>query len=923
MMSDWLKKRKERKRRISEQVKLDKQKMRARKEEINQLPEAERAKAKASDKADKKAAQAAFKEELKAMDKPGRSAAKKERKMYRKIKNRPARAIGWSVFVLLVAVVVAKVGPTVSDMASTMSGKGIEITPGTKEGKAAREAGERLSEQIAEEGIVLLKNEDQSLPVADKKVNVFGTSSFNFRYGGGGSGGSDTSRAISLYDGLKEAGISYNPKLYEFYQEQPDVKDTTGESDTGLMAIVKMLASGDKDSDEPAVDYLTEDVLKQAQEYSHHALLTIASSGVESSDMTDEQLQLTKNKKDLIKKVAENFDNVTVVINAGNTLELGYLEKFPSIKSIVWVGTPGPYGTRALGNVLAGNVNPSGRLADTYAYEVSSAPATENFGSYAYANHDKHFVNYQEGIYVGYRFYETYYENDEEGYRKAVQFPYGHGLSYTDFDWRIVDEQFDKERITVSVEVTNTGELAGKDVLQLYFSAPYYNGGIEKSAIELAAYAKTKELAPKESQIVELSFATNEMASYDAVKEQAFVLDKGTYGIKLAKNVHQIVHTMTYDNPEKLVIKEDEKTGTEIRNLFDANANDQTYLSRGDWEGTYPSDKQVNDKAPQFVLDEANKEVSKTDSNAPELGQDNGIKLADLKGLPYDDQKWEAFLSQFTMEELMSLYTEGAYKTNAIERLGVPATVLLDGPAGINFFFKPVEAAAYPTEVVIASTWNDDIAYEWGAAVGKEARALGVHGWYAPAMNIHRTAKGGRNFEYFSEDPLLSGKMAAAVTRGSQDQGVIVFMKHFAMNDQETNARSGLYVWANEQSMRELHLKPFEITVKEGGTYGAMSSFSYLNGQWAGANPTLLNDLLREEWGFEGMVSSDAVFGFMHADDAVVSGNDLMLDIMSKSANRKRLEKAYKADPESIGNGLKTSAHNTLYALLQTYLFED
>jgi beta-glucosidase len=920
-MKEWLQARKARKKKIVAEVKKDRIQLKEEKAAIMALPQAEQEAAKKVLKQKQKAKKVEYKEQLQTADKAQKKQLKKEHRLYKKIKNRPRRGIIWSVIVLAILTIVVKVGPTVKDMAETMSGKGIELAEDSKASSKARSDGEKVSEKIADEGIVLLKNEQQSLPLADKKVNVFGVSSFGFRYGGGGSGGSDTSRAISLYDGLEEAGLAYNKDLYDFYMERPEVKDTTGKSDTGLMAIAKMMVSKE-DGDEPEIDYLTKDIVKQATDYSQNAVIVLASAGVESSDMDQSQLKLTENKKALIKQVAENFENVTIVINSGNTLELGYLEEFPTIRSIVWVGTPGPYGTRSLGNVLAGKINPSGRLTDTYAYQIDSAPASENFGSYKYDNLDKHFVNYQEGIYIGYRFYETFYEQNEAGYEKAVQFPYGYGLSYTNFDWKLVDTKMNEKTISLDVEVTNIGESAGKDVLQLYFSAPYTKNGIEKSAIELGAYGKTKLLKPNEKEIVTLTFSTNDMASYDMNDKEAYVLEEGTYKIKLGKNVHDITETVEYHNPKEIVIKEDAQTGTQIQNQFEKNANEQTYLSRNDWEKTYPSDDNLNYTAPTFVLDEVNKQRTDSKMTMPKFEQENGIKLEDLKDLSYDDPKWDDFLAQFSVEELMDFYTQGAYKTNAVERLGVPATVLLDGPAGINFFFKPVKAAAYPTEIVIASTWNDQLAYEWGQSVGKEARAMGVHGWYAPAMNIHRTAQGGRNFEYFSEDPLLSGKMAASVTKGSQDQGVIVFIKHFAMNDQETNARSGLYVWANEQAMRELHLKPFEIAVKEGGTYGAMSSFSFLNGQWAGANSTLLNDVLRKEWGFEGIVSSDAVFGFMHADDAVVSGNDLMLDIMSKTANKKRLKQAYKKDPSGIANGLKTSAHNALYAILQTYIFE-
>lgn len=913
--------RKELKQVIKEQYKADKAQQVVRKREFKEMVEEDRVQAKKDDQVAKQQAKASYKTELKQASKAERKVLKKERKIYRKIKNTPIRRSIWVVVLGLVLFVGVKFGPTIGDMYTTMSGKGIDLTTNTPAAKAAREAGESVSEEIANEGIILLKNEEQHLPLADKKMNVFSTAAFNFRYGGGGSGGSDTSRAISLFDGLKNAGIEPNEKLRSFYEELPEIKDMATAGGTGLIQVVKSMSAKGSD-DEPTIDYLTEEVLKEAQSYSNNAMILIASSGVESSDMAPEELKLTENKRQLIAKVSETFENVTIVINSGNTLELGFIEEFPQIKSVLWVGTPGPYGTNALGNVLTGKTNPSGRTTDTYAYDISSAPATENFGNYEYENLDKAFVNYQEGIYIGYRYYETFYENDEAAYQKAVQYPFGYGLSYTDFAWKVTDKEFNDKEIKVAVEVTNTGKVSGKEVVQLYYSAPYLAGSLEKSAISLGAYGKTQFLAPGEKEIIELSFPTNNMASYDSAKEEAYVLDQGKYQIKLARNVHEITESFDYEIAKRKVIKVDLTTGTTLENKFAEGAGEFDYLTREDWEGSYPSDKDLNHQAPQFVLDEVAKEPTDSKLPMPAYGKDNGLKLADLKGLAYSNPKWDEFLDQLTKEEMVNYVTHGAYKTDEIDRLGIPGTVLLDGPAGINFFFKKTEAASYPTEVVLASSWNDALAYKMGEAVGNESRAYGIHGWYAPGMNLHRTAQGGRNFEYFSEDPIISGKMAGGLISGAQDQGVIVFMKHFAMNDQETNARSGLYVWANEQSIRELHLKPFEMTVKEVNVLGAMSSFSYINGKWSGANPELLNDVLRDEWGFEGFVSSDAVFDFMHADDAIVSGNDLMLDIMSASTNKKRVEKAYKKDPSGTAKGLRDSTKRVLYTILKTYLFE-
>ncbi|TVX89766.1 glycoside hydrolase family 3 N-terminal domain-containing protein [Paenibacillus agilis] len=921
-MLDYFKKKRADKKQLVLKVREDQAKLRERKKEIAAMPEAERKAAIEQDRVMQQEQKQQRTIEMKAMSRKERKAAKKEAKRYKKIKNRPWRITGWSIIAAAVVLLFAQIGPTALNIFDALSGKHITAVTDSPEAIAARAHGEKVAEEIANEGIVLLKNEAKHLPLQDKKVNVFGIDALTLRYGGGGSGAGDTSRAVTLFDGFKNAGISYNPELYALYQEVgKEAGVNTGES-VGFIQVVKGML-GSTSADEPNVDYLTADVIAQAKTYSENAVIVIASESVEASDATVEQLRLTDNKRALIDKVAKSFDNVTIVINAGNALELGFVEEYESIKSVLWIGTPGPYGANALGNIMAGNINPSGRITDTYVYDNTTAPASENFGDYDYSNLDYSFLNYQEGIYVGYRFYETYYAGNEAGYQETVLYPYGYGLSYTDFDWKVVNHKLSKDKVELQVEVKNVGDMAGKDVVQVYYSAPYIPGGIEKSAIEMATFAKTSLLEPGQSEMLTLTFDTREMASYDMETEEAYVLDPGTYTIKVARNVHDIVESFNLELTDKMVFEKDEDTGTAYKNQFELAEGELTYLSRNDWKGTYPSDDNISYEAPQYVLDAFSQEIKDSNLEMPVFGADNGLMLEDLKGLAFDDPKWDAFLDQFTLEEMFEYVANGAYHTMAVERLGVPKTLLMDGPAGFSYFFKPVTAASYPSEVVIASTWNKDLAYRMGEAVGKEARAYGIQGWYAPGMNIHRTAQGGRNFEYFSEDPVLSGKIAAAMINGAQDQGIITFMKHFALNDQETNARSGNLIWANEQAIREIYLKPFEITVKESKPLGAMSSFSIIGTKWAGANSVLLNDILRKEWGFDGFVSSDAVFGFMKAPDAVVAGNDLMLDIMSASTNEKRLKEAYEKDPSGIANGVRTSVHHVLYTILRTYLFES
>ena len=898
-----------------QRVSEDKAKRKERKQEIASLPEAERKAAIASHKQLQKEQKQQRKEELISLSRKERKVAKKEAKMYKKIKNRTRRITGWSVVAVLLLTTGVTTGPTVASLVENMTGKHITINTTSAEGVEARKAADVVSEEIANEGLVLLKNENNSLPLADKKINVFGSTAFTFKYGGGGSGASDQTRAVNLFDALKQAGIEYNQELYDYYAGLPELEGATGKSNTGLVQVIKGMLSSDDAAGEPDV---TDGALAQAKEYSDNAMIIIQSDAVEASDVSSDQLKLSDEMHDLIEKIAENFRNVTIIVNAGNTLELGFVDEYPSIQSVLWVGTPGPFGTNSLAKVLSGEINPSGRITDTYVYDVESSPASENFGDYQYENLDKAFINYEEGIYVGYRFYETYYQGNEEGYKQTVQYPFGSGLSYTTFDWNVVSQQLNKDSIELKVEVKNTGKVAGKDVAQLYFSAPYTPGGIEKASINLATFGKTKLLEPGASEILTIKYDTRDMASYDMLNEN-YILEKGTYQIKLGKNVHEIVSTLNFELPQDIVYKTDADTGTEYKNRFTQSENELTVLSRNDWEGTYPSDKDDSKVASDKVIERVQGHEFNDNLEMPTTGADNGLKLEELKGVDYDDPKWDEFLDQLTVDQMIDYVSNGAYHTGAIDELGIPNTVLMDGPAGFSFFFKKFEAGAYPTEIVIASTWNKDLAYEMGEIVGKEAKAYGIQGWYAPAFNIHRTAQGGRNFEYMSEDPVLNGMIGASLTKGAEDQDVTVFMKHFAMNEQETNARSGILVWSNEQAMREIHLRPFEMTVKEAGVTGAMSSFSYIDGEWA--NPELLNGILRDEWGFEGVVSSDAVFGFMESQKAITSGNDLMLDILSVPKNKKRLEEAYDEHPEAVTAGLKNSMHNSLYATLKTYLF--
>lgn len=904
-------------------AKAEKAQRKARKDQLAAMPPDERRLAIAADRSAAKAAKAQAKAERKAarktMTRPQRRADRRDARINRKVRNRPRRAVGWGVFGVVVVVVAVVAVPYIRDFSGLLS---IHVDTDTPAGEAARAHGLEVAEEISDEGIVLLKNDEGLLPLSgagsESKLNVFSFASFNLRYGGGGSGGADQTSAVSLYEALDLQEVAYNPALKET-MEKAGAK-TVEDNASGLMQVVSMVV-GTGGQQEPAPDYLTDDVMADAKSYSDVALVVLGNDGVEMIDFEPQQLQLGDSERELLDRVTETFDNVVVVINSGNQMELGFLDDYPQIKSAIWIGTPGPLGAVSLAKVLDGEVNPSGHLTDTYAYDVLTAPATKNFQATKYDNAKRSFINYEEGIYVGYRFYETYFAGDEAGYESAVQFPFGYGMSYTTFDWEVGETSRTEEEVSIPIQVVNTGERAGKDVVQVYYSAPYVEGGVEKSAVVLAGYGKTGLLDPGASETVTITFPLRDMASWD-VERGAYVLEAGDYDIHVSTDVHSPVATSTVRVEEDVFYDTDEVTGTQLENRFDDAAGGLTYLSRADWDGTYPGLVAPSTTASEELLAAMYPQIEPLEGAAPTTGADNGLTLADLKGLEYDDPQWDDYLDQFTADEQIDLFSRGGWRTVPVERLGVPGSVLLDGPAGINFFFGDVTAASYPTAVVIASTWNDQLAYDLGEAVGEEANAYGVQGWYAPGMNLHRTSLGGRNFEYYSEDPLLSGKMGAAMVAGAESRGVITFMKHFVLNDQESAARSGVNVFTNEQALRELYLRPFEITVKEGGASGAMSSFIHVGPTWSGGNEALLQGVLRDEWGFDGVVSSDAVLGgFMNPTLAVRNGNELMLTAMP-SSTVKEMRAAYRADPVGIGQGLRDRTHTIAYSLLQTDLFD-
>lgn len=783
-----------------------------------------------------------------------------------------------------------------------------------------------IANQIESEGIVLLKNDD-ALPLEARKVNVFGAASCSIAFAGAaGSGAVRSSDAIGFYDALTNAGIEYNEALYNAYAGFSGTK-----YDLGLLGyiitVLKQFFGGGQS--EMPISRISESVWEDAREYSDTAIIVIGRVGTEMKDLSIETLNLTAEEEQMIEKVCEEFPEVIVVFNISNIMDMSWLEDYDSIKAAMIMWLPGEVGTDSVGKVLTGEVNPSGKLVDTISYDIEDHPASENFGNYMYKGIlgiPKYFVNYSEGIYVGYRYFETFAP-------EKVQYPFGFGLSYTDFEWDITDFEADSEEITATVNVTNTGNVAGKEVVQMYFSAPYYEGGIEKSAIELAAYGKTKLLAPGESETLTISFATEDMASYDSKNEEAWVLDKGEYKIRIAHDIRTFEESFTYTVDEKIVYKTDNNSGNEIGNLFEQAEGDLTYLSRSDAKGTYPAPP-ADYSAPDIVKNSDQRPAPTTEGTAPKTGVKYADGVITLSDVAKDESLWDAFLDQLTVDEMIALITDCGYETTAVERLGIPSTSDNDGPScvkGSGGLLYSDCGLAFPVATALACTWNDELAEDFGEIIGDEANQLGTHVWYAPGCNIHRSPQGGRNNEYYSEDPLLSGRMSAAVTRGAQSKDIIVTVKHFAANEQETNRQSnGLYTWLSEQSLREIYLEPFEISVKEGGAKGIMSAYNRIGAEWCGGSKALITDLLRNEWGFDGFVITDASIdltgnGYLDPVLAVYARNDgilTMIYVVSAPQTILSLKLAYKKDPIGMGNAMRLCVYDICRMKMQTAAFE-
>ena len=831
-----------------------------------------------------------------------------------------------------------------------------------------------LAKEVQSEAITMLKNDDSNLPLSNKKVNVFGWGSTNPVYGGTGSGSmSDQYDTVSLLDGMKEAGLETNADLTKLYTDYRADRPVVG------------MWSQDWTLPEVPADQYSDSLISDAKSFSDEAVVVITRVGGEGADLPTNMkaktityknnskdyddfqdgehfLQLSKTERDMIDLVTKNFDKVTLVYNGANAFQFDFLSNYPQIKSVLWCPPAGQTGFSALGDVLAGETNPSGKTSDTFVKDLTKTPVFNNTdgaaaassssvgadGAFIYDNVDDlaakytgftgqettvlpSFVNYVEGIYVGYKFYETAADEGLINYDDTVIYPFGYGLSYTSFEQKMGDVSHKDGKVTFDVTVTNTGDTAGKDVVEVYYNPPYTDGGIEKASKNLVAFEKTGKLEPGASETVKIEFDDDDMASYDNKDAKAWVLEKGDYAISIQSDSHHVIDskrinvadTITYDS-ESNTHNDDQTVAT---NQFDYAAGDVTYLSRANHFANYaeataaPTNFSMSDEVKAAFTNNGNYDPTKYDDDSDEMpttGAKNGLRLADMYGKDYDDADWEKLLDQLTFDDMDNLIANGGYGTPAVSSVGKIQLTDADGPASLNNNFTGVGSIGFPASTAFACTWNKDLAKQFGEMIGDMAHDMHVAGWYAPAMNIHRGAFSGRTFEYFSEDSLLSGVMASHEIAGAKKKGVYSFMKHFALNDQETNRSNMVCTWADEQAIREIYLKPFEMSVKEGGAQAVMSSFNYIGYTYAGASNNLLNTVLRDEWGFKGFVLTDYFggYGYQNGDQEIRNGNDSML------ATTKITNHITDKSATSV-KAMRTAAHNILYTAANSWQYAD
>ena len=862
------------------------------------------------------------------------------------------RKEAWLAALLAVVIIINMIcfGP-MSALISLVSGSG-QVTEATTEKAAA------VAQQIAEEGFVLLENENNLLPLQEtKKLNLFGWASTNPVYGGSGSGGiNDLFPIVSLEQGLTNAGFELNTELHDFYLDY-----------AANRAAVSITAQN-WNLPEPPVQLYPDGMIENAKAFSDTAVIVISRlAGEGHSDIPQDMstaiydnnsdsyndfeagehyLQLSQTEEDMVNLVCQAFDRVILVYNGAYAFELGFVEELPSIQAVVWAPGAGNVGFNALGGILNGSVNPSGKTNDTFVYDIDSAPYYNNAEKRDYANmldmtvegmnagvptnYAPAFINYTENIYVGYKYYETAAEEGTIDFDSIVQYPFGFGLSYTTFEQKMSDLNVSDTGVSFDVAVTNTGSQAGKDVVEVYYNPPYTNGGIEKASANLIRYEKTELLEPGASQTITISFDLEEMASYDEKDAGCYVLEAGEYVISIKSDSHNELDSRTLTQSSAVSYDESNPRSSDFtaatNQLQDAQGN-AVYLSRADHFANYdeataaPSDLDLPEEYVEGYHLNANYDPTayiNPDDEMPVTGASGNLKLTDLRGKAYDDPLWDQLLDQLTVDEMSNMIALSGYQTPAIESIGKVQNVDCDGPAAINNNFTGAGSIGFPIEVVIACTWSHEMAEKWGEIMGLMSKEMNSTGWYAPGMNTHRSAFTARNYEYFSEDGVLAGWMAADAVAGALTQGVYSTIKHYVMYD--CNGKM-VCAWSTEQAMREIYFKPFEIAVKKGGANAAMASWAFIGNKWVGEMSSVMKTILRDEWGFRGFVVSDFFrnngHGFMNADMALANGVDAMLSTFAGGPNQV-------TDKSAASNVryMREATHNILFTTANSWAYD-
>lgn len=899
-------------------------------------------------------------------------------------------AVAWVLAVLAVANIICY-GPMNGIVSGVLNASKAEISDDV--------AGNSLAviRETGEEGMVLVKN-DGLLPLGSEitNLNLFGWASVCPVYSGTGSAasGDGSDQVISILQSLTDAGYMLNADLVNMYlgyrSERPSIS----------------MNSQDWTLPEPTLDAYTPDLMSGAAAFSDTAIIVIGRSGGENADLPTDMyavihgtydvaqtdavpdsfkgnygytsgiynnngdyddfepgehyLELSRTEEDLVELVCSNFEKVIVVINANNAMELGWVDDYDSIGAVILAPGTGVSGMAALGEILNGSVNPSGKTVDTYLKDLTAAPTWNNSGNSGNHLYDNvsdmvkqigrndntfhgviSFVDYVEGIYMGYKYYETASDDGVIQYEDYVQYPFGYGLSYTTFTQQITDFSKSGNSVKVEVTVTNTGAAAGKEVVELYYTPPYINGGIEKASVNLIDFGKTQLLEPGASEKLTFEIPLENMASFDSscVKTEAggYILEAGEYTISIRSDSHTVLDEKTFTVDSDIDYSETGRStdGITAVNLFGYAEGGKEFLSRKDGFANYstvtaaPSDLSLSKDDQKAILNLSVAKYDPTDYDNPDdgmptLGAKNGLSLSDLTGKDYDDANWEKLLDQLSLEDMITLINTGGWQTASIDSVGKVATSDCDGPAGLSNYVTHTMGTQFPTEVLMAQTWSKEMAEKLGDALGQEFANANNFGWYGPAMNLHRTAFSGRNFEYYSEDGTLSGIFASKEVNGAAKYGVYPFIKHFAANDQETNRCAFLMTYLSEQTLRENVLRPFEIVVKsfdyDNGVLGVMTSYNWLGTVPVISNYDLLTTVLRDEWGFAGTVISDynGSYGYQLSDAAIRAGNDLMLGYGMAESNQ-----FTDTDSATCVQAMRQACKNILYTVGNSGYYAD